>query len=209
MDKKELAQLKRDLTLHKKILKNIGNERENLKYLKITGNEIISTDSFRIVKTPNRLIVRAGFIHLDNIDAIKKNPDEAKKYRVKNVEYPDIKKVIPQFSSYLKIESDDLKRACKIAGGYWRERDKINRQDPMIKLKLKNKSLTIFIKEEMIKTKIKIPVISATRKYLSLLLNPMLLFDIIPISGVITIKINRGDEPIAFGNNIIMPIKKS
>ena len=209
MDKKQLTQLKRDLTTHKKIVKAAGNERDALKYLKIDSDKIMSTDSFRIVKTSNLFDNKAtGYLHIDDIDKVKKNPDEIKKYLVKNVDYPNIKKVIPQFSSYLKIDGEPLKRACKMASGYWRDGDKTT-SHPIIGLKLKNKMLTVFIREELIKTKIKIPVMSTTRKYLHLLLNPTLLFDIIPASGTITIKINKGNQPIAFNNNIIMPVTKS
>lgn len=164
-----------------------------MSYLKIDGDKLISTDGFRLVKTDNPLSVRAGYIHYNDIDKVKKNPDGAKNYIDKKVNYPDLEKIATKYRNHFKIECADLKIACRMASFYYRDSNKITRQFPTIKIKLDDKNLIVFIKENLIKTKVKIPVIKSTQRYFRMTLNPMLLFDILPNKGIITVKFNDGN----------------
>ncbi len=220
----DFKQLKKDLSIHQKIIKKA--DREELKFIKIEKEnpdtiKLTSTDGVRLFATTSQVKLRDNlkfnrFIPLEKIDTLKKEiksqeieDKEFTKYLMDNPNYPDVKAIRPKYKHHFKIETEDLKRFIRIAKKWGTSYIdfKLARGKLICRVKYYREKYDEYRGKDIAKAKVKIPVIHSTQKYIRFLINPKLLDDIIPAKGIITIKKNKVDEPLLFGNNLIMAIK--
>ena len=164
----------------------------NFKKIEMTSAQKKQVEAFEIgaLKTLPELTQK---IYNSNKKLEPKTIKDIKKNLVKNPDYPKLP--IFKFEKYLEIETDPLKRFCRI------------HLDKNISLKITGGRLFITYKNDEIKTKIEAPIIKSNIGYFKTVINSKLLKDILPKEKIVKIKVGKsGREPLSFDNQIIMPL---
>lgn len=164
----------------------------NFKKIEMTSAQKKQTEAFEIgtLKTLPELTQK---IYNFNKKLEPKTIKDIKKNLVKNPDYPKLP--VFKFEKYLEIETDPLKRFCKI------------HPDKNISLKITMGQLLITYKDDEVKTKTKADIIKSNIGYFKTVINSKLLKSILPADKTVKIKVGKsGREPLSFDNQIIMPL---